>query len=391
MTSISTKIRNKLSYERKRLAVRFNHYMRRNQKISSDEAHMKAAMDWLCRAQDVTGSGGVSARYNVFTGWAPPYPETTGYIITTFLKYASLTGDSIFIERAIRMGDWEIGIQLPSGGVRGEIGLKELPYVFDTGQVLSGWISLYDVTKLSRFLDAAVKAGNWLVDAQDQDGAWTSCAYHGISHVYYTQVAWALLRLYEFTKDAKYRNAGEKNISWALSHALETGWFNRMAFTSEQSQTPYTHTIGYTLQGLIEAHKYLTQETKQNVIRVLGTAGENIIRKYELDSSKSSQLPGTLDSRWESNDKFTCLTGNVQIAIFFLKLHQILNKALYREAAVSLIEGVKATQSLNSRDPGIRGGIAGSWPIWGGYSSNNYPSWATKYFVDALFAEKERY
>src|SRR5262249_29946945 len=46
----------------------------------------RAAVDWLLRAQGVTGDAGVS--YGYFpcspennSGWRPSYPETTGYII----------------------------------------------------------------------------------------------------------------------------------------------------------------------------------------------------------------------------------------------------------------------------------------------------------------------
>ena len=34
-----------------------------NNKIYSDNDHLQAAMEWLCRAQDITGSGGVSGGY----------------------------------------------------------------------------------------------------------------------------------------------------------------------------------------------------------------------------------------------------------------------------------------------------------------------------------------
>ena len=51
--------------------------------------HLSAAIDWLCRAQDVrdghADAGGVSAGWSFEDGWLPSYPETTGYIIETML------------------------------------------------------------------------------------------------------------------------------------------------------------------------------------------------------------------------------------------------------------------------------------------------------------------
>ncbi|MCP5002594.1 MAG: hypothetical protein GY941_01390, partial [Planctomycetes bacterium] len=51
---------------------------------------------WLGRAQDHSASadGGVARHYSLVTGWAPSYPETTGYIIPTMLDYAKLSGDN---------------------------------------------------------------------------------------------------------------------------------------------------------------------------------------------------------------------------------------------------------------------------------------------------------
>ena len=53
--------------------------------LYSDEDHLLAAAAWLERAQDATRDGGVSGRYKLATGWTSSYPETTGYIIPTFL------------------------------------------------------------------------------------------------------------------------------------------------------------------------------------------------------------------------------------------------------------------------------------------------------------------
>src|SRR5712692_3479 len=44
---------------------------------------VREAIGWLCRAQDcsTTNDGGVARHYSLVSGWAPSYPETTGYII----------------------------------------------------------------------------------------------------------------------------------------------------------------------------------------------------------------------------------------------------------------------------------------------------------------------
>src|SRR3954454_16462590 len=95
------------------------------------QKNLQAAYQWLCRAQDVTGDGGVAAWYHLLRGWATSYPATTGYIIPTFLGYAQLFGQPEARSRAIRMADFECNVQMPSGAVRGgQMNTKAAPAVF---------------------------------------------------------------------------------------------------------------------------------------------------------------------------------------------------------------------------------------------------------------------
>src|SRR5438270_1645808 len=99
------------------------------------QENLPAAYGWLCRAQDVTGDGGVAAWYHLFRGWATSYPETTGYIIPTFLVYSRLFDEPEAKRRAIQMADFECEVQLSSGAVRGgQMNIKAAPAVFNTGQ-----------------------------------------------------------------------------------------------------------------------------------------------------------------------------------------------------------------------------------------------------------------
>jgi hypothetical protein len=48
---------------------------------------MQRAAEWLSRAQDASGCGGVSAHYDAAKRkWAGAYPDTTGYIIPSFFR-----------------------------------------------------------------------------------------------------------------------------------------------------------------------------------------------------------------------------------------------------------------------------------------------------------------
>src|SRR5688572_28984045 len=84
------------------------------------DEHLRATMQWLCRAQDAAGGGGVARSYSLRwqrahgrRGWLAAYPETTGYIIPTFFDYAARSGDATYRDRALRMASWEIDVQMP--------------------------------------------------------------------------------------------------------------------------------------------------------------------------------------------------------------------------------------------------------------------------------------
>ena len=100
--------------------------------------------------------------------------------------------------------------------------------------------------------------------------------------------------------------------------------------------------------------------------------------------SKSRFLPGAFNHKWMANETFSCLTGNAQMAIIWLKLYKITRDERLLNAAVKNIEQLKSIQNLASRNDGIRGGIPGSYPIWGDYVNFGYPNWAAKFFADAL-------
>ena len=167
------------------------------------EVHLGEAMDWLRRAQDATGCRGVAAAYtlNRFRrawrrGWLAAYPETTGYIIPTFLDYFRLTGDPDFRSRAIEMARWEADVQMESGAVlAGYIDQPPAPAVFNTGQALFGWVAAYDETGADPLLSAAVRAADFLLANQEADGSWqlcSPCTRPGVN-TYEARTAWGLL------------------------------------------------------------------------------------------------------------------------------------------------------------------------------------------------------
>ncbi len=346
----------------------------------TESQHLTAALDWLCRAQDQDQTGGVSAGYSFKRGWMPPYPETTGYIIPTFLAAAKQLATPQYADRARNMGEWECTQQLPSGAVPGGIGINSYPIIFNTGQVIFGWLALFRFTQEQHFLDAALKAAAWLIEIQDTDGAWRRHTYMDTPHAYHTRVAWALLEVYKTTNQEIYREACQRNIVWVLNQLQPNGWINHMGF--HPTTPPPTHTIAYTLRGLLETASYLEPTLSEHAMKALLLILKKILTSSILENTPL--LPATFTTAWQPSAQYSCLTGNAQLAIICYKLATSQKYSSFGPIGNHLLYHLQTTQDCYNRNLGIRGGIAGSYPLGGAYVPYAYLNWATKFFADAL-------
>ncbi|HPM43577.1 MAG TPA: hypothetical protein PLV52_07080, partial [Candidatus Omnitrophota bacterium] len=333
------------------------------------------AVSWLLQAQLVNGDNGYAHSYSLLNGWAKSYPETTGYIIPTMLAVARFLGDERYSESAMKAGEWLLGIQQDDGSFTDMDGNKQ---VFDTGQILGGLLANYSYSRDDRFFDAAIKAGNFLVAGQDDDGKWTKFSYNGICHTYYSKVASNLSRLYAASDDKKYYRSAVKNIEWVLKQQHENGYFGRMSFTN--GQTPYLHTIIYVLEGLMDHYAV----TSENDTYLAVKKSVNALLTVTLGSG----LPiaySQYDEQWRHKGNESCLTGLAQWAGLLLNLYKMENSEYYYSAAEKTIDYLKSKQIQNGR-VNLKGAIPGSAPIWGSYFKFSFNNWTVKYFIDALLS-----
>ena len=75
------------------------------------------------------------------------------------------------------------------------------------------------------------------------------------------------------------------------------------------------------------------------------------------------------------------------MALIWFRLARLGDAAGDLDAARLVLDRVREAQDLGSRDPGIRGGIAGSDPAWGEYLRFVLPNWAAKFTIDAFLEE----
>src|SRR5699024_2401298 len=102
---------------------------------------------------------------------------------------------------------------------------------------------------------------------------------------------------------------------------------------------------------------------------------------------KNGALPGRMDSQWQPAVRWSCLTGNAQMAIIWLRLADIVGDDAFRQNATRANRFNMATQELDG-PPETAGAIKGSFPVDGGYMTWRYPNWAAKFFMDALMLEQ---
>ncbi len=346
-------------------------------------AHLEAAIGWLCRAQDVRDGkadvGSVAAGWSFEDAWLPGYPETTGYIIETFLAAAQVLQRPELVERAQRMIDWELSLQAADGAFPGHFGEPgSHPVIFNQGQIMHGLIAGYTQLGRADCLQAGLRAGRWLVAQQDADGCYRRFEHHGVPHVYNTRAIWALAALGVVADERCFVAAARRNLDWACTQQTPSGWFATNAFVPERQ--PFTHTIAYAIRGLLEVGVLLDESAYLN-------AAEAAARGLMAVQREDGWLAGTYGDGWTPQARYACVTGVAQMALCWLRLTQITGDESYRQAARRAIAFVKRTQRVDDEDAVVRGAIPGSAPIWGAYSRFEFPNWAAKFFADALLMD----
>ncbi len=370
----------------------YRYYLKRNRYFSGQHPEQKQrklaaarSVNWLLRAQQATGDDGIGS-FHLVNEWSSSYPETTGYIIPTLLQYASEKNDTNIKEAAVRAADWLVEIQRPPGGWQGgRVNENRAPIVFNTAQIIRGLISVYQLTKNSKYLDSAVKAGDWLCNTQDKEGTWTRHALMNRARVYDSYVDFPLLMLHKETRIEKYRDCAIRNLNWIVDQKQhENGWFEDCDNTIKRNHKPILHTIAYTIDGLLDCGIYLDERKFVESARM---AADILKDKFE----QAGFLHGRYNSDWKGSEHMI-LTGCAQMSIIWQKMAHYSGNRQYAETAYKMNSLLIKLQTRGIRKESINtlGALNGSFPLWGKYEPFAYPNWATKYFADAMMLEENQ-
>ena len=332
------------------------------------------------------GKGGSCAHFSPLMGWSKPYPETTGYLIPTFIRVSKVFDDPKYSAAAVSIGQWLLDIQAHNGSWHSGLHPSSSPEgsVFNTGQILKGMMALFEFTGDQKFLEAADKGADWLASGVDKDGLWPAGDYRASeTPSYYTHVAWPMLEVWKRTQSASQLSSAERFLDMALERKLSNGAIGRWGFGDKGSA--FTHTIAYTIRGFQESSRLIGDYSKYG--RPMEEILNFFVKRAELSNGR---VPGDFDESLKENKNYVCLTGNAQLAICILLMEHEHPDLRLVNAASKMIDFIGSVQPTNRFLKSIQGGVAGSYPLWGRYMFMRYPNWAAKYYCDSLILMSSR-
>ena len=199
--------------------------------------------------------------------------------------------------------------------------------------------------------------------------------------LYNARVAWALAEASRRLGAPELRAAAARCLRAVARRQHDDGWFPDCCLSDPRR--PLLHTIAYTIRGLLEGGRVLEDEA---LIAAAACAAERVALAVEPDG----RLPGRFAAGWHPAGSWSCLTGQAQMANIWLRLFAITRERKWLEPVEPVLRFLKSTQNRTSRNPGVRGGIKGSFPLGAEYGSYQILNWATKFFMDALMRDERR-
>jgi malonyl-CoA O-methyltransferase len=231
-------------------------------------------------------------------------------------------------------------MQRVDGGIAGTDGH---PYIFDTAQVIRGWLALLDADP--SLSGPIASAARWIAAQARPDGR-LPAAYGGA--IPETVHLYALAPLREAARRLNLPGVDEAAARSLGAYLADDGL---TAFTT------LTHFLGYILDGLVELGE--TARARAGAESVAACQGRN------------GEVPGRPGVSW------VCTVGLAQLAAVWYRLHM-------DEAADRALAALERRQRVS-------GGFLGSHGRGAAYFPREEISWGVKFFLDASLARSGRF
>ncbi len=266
------------------------------------------------------------------------YPEVTGYIIPTILNFG-------LTDLAKNYAKYLINIQNENGGY----GLNNISYVFDTGQVLRGFVTLYKLNIMKEELyNPILKICDWLLNDSLNDNKF-----------YIPKSGWTIKKKIKnkqkiVISEGVYLYVLEY-LKYAVKNILNNEGYIKIVLKIEEyyiniqydfkSANMLTHFYAYILEAKVDLGYKIDV---------------NEFLKYKTDE----YIPAYYNEKW------LCTPGYMQLGI-------ILYKTGYIEEGNKVLDNIIKYQE-NS------GGLKGSYGDNASYFQNDELSWNAKYLLDLI-------
>lgn len=311
--------------------------------------HLRATLEWLCRAQDACRgkplSGWVASGWAFELGWLPGNIDNTGWLIETCLPAADYLDWPVLRARARAMLDTLLA--QPDGPSLGRI-----------HGLIAGHVQMGDTACLPR----AMQSGYAL-----QDASFESILHHA-------QTAQILAKLGMLAGDASLTESAQRHLGVVLASQRPCGWFADTHLPSS------TLMMAGMINCLIDTAALLSDERAYQAAKL---AAERIRQQL----SDSGRLAAAFDDGWTPAGDQACPAAIAQLAIAWLRFAQWEHQSNWRDAASIALAWIKRNQRTSIQNLALQGALPGAVPIWQGPGAFHFSISGAKYFADALMMD----
>ena len=334
------------------------------------------ALQWLIRSINVNhglGSSAFFARWRHWkTGWALPYPETTGYIIPTLYAYQKVFPSLNPENSADACYHWLLGLPRNEGAFSSLYAHMTQPSLFNTAQILLGLIEGHKRQPSDLSWKVINNAVDWSLAAVQKPELEMQGLYQsGFLAAYYSRAIWPLAKAMQETGREEEWDRLNLVIQLLANKVTSSGRIEDAGF--KKADPAYLHTIAYSIRGWWELGVLQDDETKMDYAR-------NSLSYYFTEKKQAGQWAGAYSET--PNYRFQCLPGLAQIAIILHKVGVVDENENYIQEARTIVQQLSQFQKKGA-NPNTQGALAGSRPFWGPYMRLRYPNWSAKFFLDA--------
>ncbi len=311
--------------------------------------HLRATMEWVCRAQDAyrssADSGCVAAGFSFGSGWLPASADTTGRLIETLLPAAEYLAWPVLADRAHAMLDALLA-QADAGSAGRIHGL------------IAGHVQLGHAESLAR----AVRSGHALAEVSMATA------------VRHAQAAHALASVGVLAGESDLLDAARRHLETVLAQQTPCGWFPDSAGPASSAA------LAGIFRSLIETARLLDDPRAWQAALKAGHGLRGQLRE-------DGRLAGAFDDGWMPAATYVGVAGLTQLAACWLRLAQLTQEAGWRDVAWRALTWIKRNQRTAGDDLALRDALPGAVPIWAGHAAFNLETLAAKYFADVLMMD----